>query len=274
LGSPNGGAITALIGPPTITSLLPDNGPVGGGISVVIKGNRFFGSSLVSFGGTDTRDFRADSDTQITVRLPQNVGDGTVTVTVTAAAGTGGGSPNSDFSYVFPVPVIQSVNPAIGSVAGGDSIFINGVGFTGATFVGFNNAIVAPTSVTDTQITVITPKSLGAGQVDVQVATPGGLPSAPGKFTYRFLAPVVQSLSQSSGPVAGGTSVTVTGRNFIGAVAVDFGGAPQPQPFILVDDSHIAIVSPGASNTGPVNVIVTTLGGSSTPSSHDQFDYQ
>ena len=165
----------------------PAAGPVGGGIPVIIQGQRLFGASLLSFGGTDTKDFHVDDDSQITVRLPRNVGDGTVTVTVTTAAGSGGGSPNSDFSYFFPLPDIQSINPPTGRASGGDSISINGVGFTGTVSVSFDNAVVPPNSVTDTLITISSPPATRSGPVQVTVTTPGGV-SAPSPFTALLIA--------------------------------------------------------------------------------------
>jgi kumamolisin len=270
-GGPNGNAIANLLGPPTIAFVSPTAGPVGGGIPVIIQGGRFFGCSLVSFGGTDATDFFVIDDSQIQVTLPEHVGDGTVTVTVRTAAGTGGGSPNSDFSYVFPVPVIQSINPSSGRVGGRDSIFINGVGFTGTISVGFDNAGVAPTSVTDTQITINTPPVTGSGPVQVTVATPGGV-SAPSPFTYVFPQPEVQSVNPPNGPVAGGTPITIIGAGFTDATQVDFGGAIQPIPFNVVDDGHITMFSQPGDNAGPIGVTVTTPGGTSVPSG-DEFTY-
>jgi kumamolisin len=272
LGSPNGSLIAALIGPPTITSVSPTAGPVGGGIPITIRGKRLFGASLVSFGGTDTHDFHVDDDTQITVRLPQNSSDGTVTVTVTTAAGSGGGSPNSDFSYVFPVPVIQSINPPTGGVGGGEPININGLGFTGATSVLFNNVTMAPTSVTDTQIGVITPTGFGSGAVDVTVITPGGQ-SSPSTFIFVFPTPVVQSVSPTTGPAAGGFSVAIAGKGFTGVIAVRFGATVSPNvvPDPTNPDSQLTAVSPPGS--GIVDISVTTPGGTSAATVADQLTY-
>ncbi len=271
-GSPNGGLIASLLGPPTITFVSPVAGPVGGGIPITIQGRRLFGASLVSFGGTDTKDFHVDDDTQITVRLPENIGDGTVTVTVTTASGTGSGGPNSDFSYVFPIPVIQSINPTSGNVAGVDPININGLGFTGTISVSFNNAGVVPTSVTDNQITVTPPPSSSSGPIDVTVTTPGGQ-SAPSQFTYVIPGPVVTNVNPSSGSVGGGDPVTITGTGFTNVFSVDFDGALQPLAFTLVDDAHIAMFSPPGSGVGPVSVSVTSPGGTSQIDSRAQFTY-
>ena len=41
-------------------------------------------------------------------------------------------------------------------------------------------------------------------------------------------APTVSAVNPNAGPIAGGTSVTITGTNFTGATAVSFGGTAAP----------------------------------------------
>src|SRR5689334_22795671 len=84
-------------------------------------------------------------------------------------------------------PVITSISPAGGSVAGGDTVTIRGTGFTGATDVRFGGTGARPMSVdTDTQITATSPAGNGSGTVDITVTTPAGTsaPSPGDKFTY------------------------------------------------------------------------------------------
>jgi hypothetical protein len=71
--------------------------------------------------------------------------------------------------------------------------------------------------------------------------------------------PVVSGVSPSVGPLAGGTSVTISGSGFTGATAVDFGGVPAAS-FSVVSDSEVTAVSP-AQSAGPVDVTVTAPGG-------------
>lgn len=80
-------------------------------------------------------------------------------------------------------PVITSISPTNGAVAGGDTVSISGGGFTDATDVSFGG--VAGTNLTvnnDTSISVTTPAGT-AGDATVVVTTPVGI-SAPGVFTY------------------------------------------------------------------------------------------
>jgi hypothetical protein len=70
-------------------------------------------------------------------------------------------------------PIIRRVTPDVGPEAGGTTVTITGIGFTGATAVTFG-AAPAPsiTVVSDSQITATSPP--GTGQVFVTVTGPGG----------------------------------------------------------------------------------------------------
>ncbi len=88
-----------------------------------------------------------------------------------------------------------------------------------------------------------------------------------------FVAPPrVTGLTLSSGPAAGGTSVTITGTGFTGATSVRFGGT-QWYDFTVDSDTSITATSPPAEAADTVHVTVTTLGGTSTTSSADRFTY-
>ena len=84
---------------------------------------------------------------------------------------------------------------------------------------------VAATSVVVASATTITAVTtagmLGAGAV--AVTTPGGTGTLPGAFTY-LPVPTVTSVSPSAGPLAGGTTITVTGTGFAAGAVVRVGG--------------------------------------------------
>jgi hypothetical protein len=83
--------------------------------------------------------------------------------------------------------------------------------------------------------------------------------------------PAVTSVAPSSGTVAGGTSVTITGSGFTGATKVRFGTVVATS-FTVVSDTQITVVSP-AHAAGPQNVLVTTAGGTSPTTPGDVFTY-
>jgi hypothetical protein len=84
--------------------------------------------------------------------------------------------------------------------------------------------------------------------------------------------PVVTGISPASGPLSGGTTVTITGSNFTGATGVSFGGTAAAS-FTVNSDTSITAVSPAANSVGSVDVTVTTPNGTSATSTADQFSY-
>jgi IPT/TIG domain/PASTA domain len=72
-------------------------------------------------------------------------------------------------------------------------------------------------------------------------------------------APSVAGLDAASGPLAGGTAVTLTGADFRGVTAVTFGTSGAT--FTVTSETAIAAIAPPAPNPGPVPVTVTSNAG-------------
>lgn len=75
-------------------------------------------------------------------------------------------------------------------------------------------------------------------------------------------APAVTGISPVSGPTAGGTAVTITGTNFIGATSVTIGGVAATG-VTVVNATTITATTP-AGTAGAKDVVVTTTGGAGT----------
>ncbi len=105
-------------------------------------------------------------------------------------------------------------------------------------------------------------------QVGVAIDTPATLPNV---AIVSGSAPAVTAISPASGPSAGGTAVTITGTGFTGATAVLFGGA-NATSFTVNSDTSITATSP-AGAAGEVDVVVTTLAGSSVAGPASRFTY-
>jgi hypothetical protein len=82
-------------------------------------------------------------------------------------------------------------------------------------------------------------------------------------------APVVTKLSTKVAVAAGGTPVTITGKNFTGATSVQF-GSTSAVSFVFKSATTISAVSP-AGTARPVDVTVTTPNGTSAVSSADHL---
>jgi hypothetical protein len=84
--------------------------------------------------------------------------------------------------------------------------------------------------------------------------------------------PVITSLSTSTGSIAGGTSVTITGTGLTGATSVMFGGTAAVIT-ATTSDTSITVTAPATTTTGVVDVLVTTPLGTSAQSAADHFAY-
>ena len=101
-------------------------------------------------------------------------------------------------------------------------------------------------------------------------------------------APAVTGVSPASGPMTGGTSVTISGTDLSGATAVMFGTQAAPSFTVNADGSitatapqNVAALYSATANSGngalaasaQVDVTVTTPAGTSATSNADEFEY-
>jgi IPT/TIG domain/Bacterial Ig-like domain (group 3) len=209
-----------------------------------------------------------------------NFGDTTVIAGATIVAGnTSGIGPNcsglvtsagynltDDASCGFTPPAdVVAANPLVGQLANNGGPTQTVLPLAGSPAVG-----------------VIPPNTTLNGAQACPRADQRGVESAPGAdctigavevvaAAPVVTAPTVTGVSPSSGPVAGGTSVSVTGSGFTGATAVDFGAVPAVS-FAVTSDGQLTAVAP-ADSAGPVDVTVTGPGGTSATGPADQFSY-
>lgn len=86
-------------------------------------------------------------------------------------------------------------------------------------------------------------------------------------------APSIAALEPNLGPVAGGTSVKITGADFTAASAVKFGDVPATA-FTVESDTQITATAPRSKIVGGVDITVTTLAGTSATTRADRFFYE
>ncbi|MFE2448283.1 IPT/TIG domain-containing protein [Streptomyces sp. NPDC059426] len=239
---------------PVVSGVSPGQGPAAGGNTVTLSGSGFTGATAVRFGSASASSFTVVSATQITAVAPP--GSGTVQVTVTGPGGTSNGL---TYSYISaPVPALTSVSPGQGPVVGGNTVTLTGSDLTAVTAVTFGSTPATSFSVVSaTQINAVAPPG-AAGPVQITVTGPGGTSNG---VTYFYVGvPTLTGAAPALGPLTGGTTVTLTGTNLLGATAVRFGATPASS-FTVVSATQITAVAPPGSGT--VQITVVTPGGTS-----------
>jgi hypothetical protein len=265
---------------PTVTSVVPNFGPVAGGTNVTIMGSGFTAASKVDFGPNNlATNVHVVNSNEITATSPAALGSPTNNVTVGVGVsgifGTSSTTPNGPNDFTYEVdPTLTSINPNTGPTIGGQTVTLHGSNFgpdsvvifgSGGTAVPATNVVVN----SSTTITATTPAH-AAGVVDVTVGDAGGISVLQNSYTY-IVAPIdVTGVVPAFGPTAGGTHVVISGQGFSGVVCpsgVTFGGVAA-SACNVVNDNTIDATSP-AHAAGTVDVIVTNPSLNENPASLD-----
>jgi hypothetical protein len=102
-------------------------------------------------------------------------------------------------------------------------------------------------------------------------STPTTLSATSIPFNVVDVLPMVTGISPAGGPLAGGTSVTISGTDFTAASTVKF-GATSATSVTYVSATQLTATAP-AEVAGAVHIVVTTADGSSPLWSADLFTY-
>lgn len=252
-----------------IVRLLPPRGASAGGTPVLIEGSGFLRDfapsgtqarplTTLRIGGNQVQDFQIIDDATIEVRTPPGVAG---PASVSMQNPNGNFVCNNCFTY-FDELVVTAFTPREGPLAGGNEVVITGSGFTADTQVLFG-AFSSPriTFVSATQLKAIAPRGVAADLVDLVVYNKNGVSNQRRGYSYRPELRVT-ALSPVTGPIAGGTIITLTGSGFTGATAVSL-GATAATAVTVVSDTQLTAVTPAAS-AGVVDVTVTTPAGTWT----------
>ncbi len=222
---------------PSVTSLSPVSGTIGGGTIVTITGTGFVFGATVKFGNDSASNVVVDSDTQISCKTPEHA-TGTVDVAVTNTDGNVGSLLGSYRFVTVPAPSISAVVPASGSTGGGNNITVSGTNFLSGIqiFVG-GLPCTDTTRVSSTQLVCQVPRHEAAGSVDVRVLNTDGQ-SGTSPYTYiLFPAPHLTSISPDHGTSNGGTAVTAVGTGFTSGVRITLDGEDASNVVLASDTS-------------------------------------
>jgi hypothetical protein len=155
-------------------------------------------------------------------------------------------------------PTITNLSPTTGPA--GTPIVVTGANFIGVTSVSVGGVPCTTfTATSSTRITAVVPA--GPGGV-IAVTTPGGTATSNVGFV---MTTAITGFTPTSG--APGTSITITGSNFMGATSVTVGG--RSTIFAVNSDSQITAVAPSGptgGSWGGGSIQVTTPFGTATSS--------
>jgi hypothetical protein len=281
---------------PVVTAVSPDSGPASAGQPITITGTGFLPDSTVVIGqghGAGTGTVPATgvtyvSPTELTAVTPVGGKTGLHHVFVTTAGGTS--APSRANLYDF-LPVVTSVTPHTGPVVGGEPITIKGMDFApdSSVVIGQGHGPVTGALaasdvhyVSSTEITAVTPGGAKAGTFSLYVvsATAGTSPRSRASAYVYYAAPVVSAVSPGSGPLSGGTTVTITGKNFVPGSTVVIGqgdksgtGAVAATAVTYVSPNELTAVTGVGTKAGTWHLFVTSPAGTSGYSRAATFTY-
>jgi hypothetical protein len=243
---------------PEVLSVSPAAGPTTGGNTVTLNGKGFAPSSTVSIGPNDVTVVNYVSATELSVVVaPGSPGPADVTV----ATDYGTANLANGYFYVSgaqPESVqLLSVQPMKGAAAGGQMVFITAFGLTDAadTVVTFGGSQAIVESVDSDALTVVvTTPEHEPGMVDVTLTNSTGSDTLSGAYTYEPTFHIL-TVNPVSGPVDGGTDITIYGAGFAEGAEVRVGALPC-NGVNVVDSTTIQCTTP-AGSPGAADVTVT-----------------
>jgi hypothetical protein len=265
---------------PAISAISPVAGPAIGGTTVTLTGSDFTGATNVAFGEVNlpSSAFTIVDSSHITVAAPPHLG-GPVDVTVTTPWGTSATNDGARFTYRLAMQGLSRVLPVTPGVQFDTGLF----GAAGGTLP-YRYAITAGRLPAGIGFYTYFDQCYLSGRTYEPVAnyavtitvTDGAASTASQQYLLVVGAPVlsVTGLSATNGPWTGGTSVTITGTDFLNATNVAFGEVNIPASgFTVVDDWTITLATPPQVHAGTVDVIVATPSGASAANANMRFTY-
>ena len=178
------------------------------------------------------------------------------------------------FPAVDDAPMISSVSPSTGPLAGGSVATITGDNLTGAR-VEFNNTLttLVRVSADGTKIEVVVPKVTQPNDSPILITTPNGKVTA-GSYKYRAPAPQITSVTPGGGAHTGGNTVVINGTNLDawsdGSLKVRFGDTEATK--VTASGTRLVVSAP-PHDLGRVDITVTSSSGASKLASSYLYGY-
>lgn len=243
---------------PEVSDLMPTSGPMAGGTNMTISGKYFMPGVKVKVGDLYSSNVTRHSSIYLSVTTPSSAQPGEVDVIIENPDGTQVTLPNA-FTYDAPPKMeLTGVAPGEGYTTGDETVTLSGDLFEKSSKVYFGD-IEAKGLVyfAKNKITVKSPAWAQEETVDVKVINADGTISIlPQAFKYVSPpppnAPSINVIHPSNGPLAGGTSVYIDGKDFVAGAKVVWGGSEIKTTF--VNSGRLMIVSPSWTNPDTISV--------------------
>jgi len=272
---------------PTITAISPASGLTAGGTNVTITGTGFVaGSTSVKIGGVAATGVTVTNPTSLTCTTPAGTAgakDVVVTVTGAAAAAT----LSSGFTYAPPTVsklavtgITNSINVGATSnvtVTAQDGSGITVTDYTGTIyFTSTDTGATFPASytfiATDNGVHTFTGgvkfATAGSQTVTATDTTTATITGSQTVMVNFIPTPTISNVAPPSGMIAGGTTVTITGTNFIaGSTSVTIGGVAATGVTVTSPTSLTCTTPAGTAGAKDVEVTVTGAAAAATLSS-------
>jgi len=256
---------------PTISSINPTSGV--SGQTLTITGTNFVNSqTTVNVGGVGCTIVTVSSTTITCTLGSSQAGSLSVVATV---AGAGRSNGNVLFQYNLQV---TSVTPSRGSFGGGQLLTIAGDGFNGSsvTVTICGQACQSVSVLSNTQLTCRTPaRTVQSSDESCTLVVNVGSLSQNLPYIYQAnVTATVTNVSPSRGGTGGGTTVTITGTNFVttsGAITVSIAGVACTVQ--SASATTITCTTGAYSGTTIQAPVIVTLGTAGAAIGSSQFQY-
>lgn len=246
---------------PIITSLSPNQGSKRGGGLIDIYGQDFQRGARVLLGNEQLELSAYLSKTNVRVKAPAVSTAGPVDVTIINPDGKlftlAGG-----YTYLDDLPVITAISPNSGPIAGGTNIYIDGKYFASDMIVMLDHVEINYTYVNSTRIVVKTPAASVPGAVELTVSSVSGASSTT-TFTYEappaIPAPTITGVSPATGPLKGGTTIYIDGKNLKSGAKIVFNGVEYSATY--VNSTRVYFKTPALATAGTVSFYIVNPDG-------------
>lgn len=239
---------TAFVVAPSISGVNPT--AAGVGRSITLTGSGLSAVTQVHFDGTQGS-IQSKTASRIVVNVPNGATSGNLTASIIGYTTSG------IFFRVIPAPTITDIIP--GSAVAGTILTISGTGFSasGINTLSFNNSgTTNGTVINDNIILVTVPDNASTGYITL--SNLGGNTTS----SIQFLAQ--PSLTGNFNPynMGAGATITIFGKNLFNPTLVTFDNNIATS-FSYQSPTHMIAVIPNISSLSPLQVKVTTDGGTS-----------